>query len=252
MIDFTFELYKELLDSITISKYQVKTAASYFDNPEDLSLILRHDVDRYPGNALKMASIENEMGIKATYYFRIKRTVFKKDIMQKIIDMGHEIGYHYEDLAINKGDFSNAIHSFKSNLRTFNKLYPIKTICMHGSPISPWDNKRLWDRYDYKEYGIIGDLNLDIDFDEVFYITDNGFGWNRMNSSVRDKVESIYVYNIENTLHLADLIKKGKLPNRIMLNAHPDTFFCFGWKWILNYSVINFKNIFKWLLIKLR
>lgn len=32
---------------------------------------MRHDVDRKPQNALRMAKLENDLGIKVTYYFRI-------------------------------------------------------------------------------------------------------------------------------------------------------------------------------------
>ncbi len=38
--------------------------------PPGKVVILRHDVDRKPENALKMAEIEREFDIPATYYFR--------------------------------------------------------------------------------------------------------------------------------------------------------------------------------------
>ena len=40
--------------------------------------------------------------------------------------------------------FELAICDFERNLRRFRKLYPVKTICMHGSPLSKWDNRDLW------------------------------------------------------------------------------------------------------------
>ena len=59
---------------------------------------MRHDVDRKPENALKMAEIERQFGIFGTYYFRSTKEVFKAEIMQEIEKMGHEVGYHYEVL----------------------------------------------------------------------------------------------------------------------------------------------------------
>ena len=56
-------------------------------------------------------------------------------------------------------------------------LSPVKTICMHGSPLSKWDNRDLWKRYNYRDYGIIAEPYFDVDFDEVFYITDTGRRW---------------------------------------------------------------------------
>ena len=116
------------------------------------SLILRHDVDRYPSQTLKMAELEFNLGITATYYFRIVPSVFKDDVIKKVAELGHEIGYHYEDLTICKGNNEKAIKSFERNyLEKIRRFYPVQTICMHGSPMSPWDNKKLWEKYDYKK-----------------------------------------------------------------------------------------------------
>ena len=67
------------------------------------------------------------------------------------------------------------------------KFYPVKTICMHGSPLSKLDNLDLWKKYDYRDFGIIAKPYFDVDFDEVFYLTDTGQrdGWK---VSIRDKV----------------------------------------------------------------
>ena len=46
-----------------------------------------------------------------------------------------------------------AIDDFRLNLEKLRKLYPVKTICMHGSPFSKWDNRDLWKKYDYLAEG---------------------------------------------------------------------------------------------------
>jgi len=56
-------------------------------------------VDRKPENALKTARLEDEMGIKATYFFRTIPHTFKPEIIKEIAGMGHGIGYHYENLS---------------------------------------------------------------------------------------------------------------------------------------------------------
>ena len=66
--------------------------------PERLA-ILRHDVDGNISNALKMARVENRTGVFATYYFRMKPRLFKPEIISKISELGHEVGYHYEVLS---------------------------------------------------------------------------------------------------------------------------------------------------------
>ena len=63
-----------------------------------------------------------------------------------------------------------AYGDFCGNLERLRKLVLVKTICMHGSPLSKLSNLELWKRYEYKELGIIGESYLDVDFDEVFLL----------------------------------------------------------------------------------
>ena len=86
--------------------------------------------------------------------------------------------------------FEFAIDDFQLNLEKLRKLYPVKTICMHGSPLSKWDNKDLWKKYDYRDYGIIAEPYFDVDFDEVFYLTDTGRRWDGYSVSMRGRLNS--------------------------------------------------------------
>ena len=166
-LDFTLEKYRELCKAI-VKNYEPLTVVSYLeDKPSGKTVIMRHDVDRKPENALKMAELESELGIKSTYYFRIKDGVFVPGIVKEIAEIGHEIGYHYEVLDKAKGDYNKAIKIFKEELKTFREICDVKTICMHGNPLSKWVNKDLWKRYDFKEFGIIGEPYLSIDYKKV-------------------------------------------------------------------------------------
>ena len=62
--------------------------------------ILRHDVDRLRPNALQLAQIKHSLGIRGTYYFRIVPESYDLEIMEKIARLGHEVGYHYEDVSL--------------------------------------------------------------------------------------------------------------------------------------------------------
>lgn len=168
----------------------------------------------------------------------------------KIQSMGHEIGYHYEDLAMCNGDFDLAFLAYKRNIERMNKLCDIQTICAHGSPLSKWDSKKLWNSFSYKHLTVMGDIGIDCDYEKVFYITDNGRAWNKSSASVRDKVVSKYDIPINDTYHLIELINQGRLPDKVMINAHPDTFFEFGLKWLGNYALIESKNIVKKIIVK--
>ena len=71
----------------------------FIRNPKDRVVILRHDVDTLPENSLKTAKLEHDLGIKGTYYFRIVRESYDEIIIKQIAGLGHEIGYHYENLS---------------------------------------------------------------------------------------------------------------------------------------------------------
>ena len=132
--------------------------------------------------------------------------------------MGHEVGYHYEDMSICGGDAQKAIAHFKDQLEYFRQFYPVKTICMHGAPRSKFDGRDLWKQYDYHDFGIIGEPYFDVDFSKVFYLTDTGRRWDGFNVSVRDKVpvyqekwtEKGWMYH--STDDIIEALAKGKLP----------------------------------------
>ncbi len=274
-MDFTLKIYEELLNTLLKKGYCFFTAEKYFNNNSNdrspyrqvsqspshsvtlspdrtltssipcLLAIMRHDVDRKPQNSLKTAIIENELGIKASYYFRIKKCSYSKEIITKIAELGHEIGYHYENLATVKGDYKKAIEDFKINLNKFYKYYPVKTICMHGSPLSKYDNKLLWNKYNYRDFDIIGEPYFDIDFNEVFYLTDTGRSWNNSKVSIRDKVKSSYMYNFKSTFEIINFLKSNKLPDKIMIATHPQRWNDKLIPWLVELVLQNLKNIIK-------
>jgi hypothetical protein len=67
-MDFTLTLYQQLLEALQKQNYQFLTVEEYFNHsvPQSLSrlvILMRHDVDRKPENALRMAKLEAESGI---------------------------------------------------------------------------------------------------------------------------------------------------------------------------------------------
>ena len=219
--DFTIDIYTELLRGLRHQGYEFQTFRDYLKNPLEKVVILRHDVDKKPENSLRFAEIEHEKGLRASYFFRAVPESLHVDKLLAIKALGHEIGYHYEDMDPAKGDPGKAIKSFEDNLQKLRKLAPIDTICMHGSPLSKYDNKDLWQHYDYHEYGIIGEPYFDLDYGKIFYITDTGRKWNNRDASIRDKVNSPFEIEVKSTQHFIELIKAGKMPEKMMINTHP-------------------------------
>lgn len=116
---------------------------------------------------------------------------------------------------------------------------------MHGSPLSKYDNKDLWRKYNYRDYGIIAEPYFDVDYDKVFYITDTGRAWNKGESSVRDKVSSGFDLNIKSTRHMIELFQQNKMPDQIIINTHPQRWFDFGVGWVKELVWQNAKNVVK-------
>jgi hypothetical protein len=132
MADFTVHKYTQLLHSLMEQAYEFQTFEEYLSAPKSRSIILRHDVDKRPANSLALAKIESELGLKGVYYFRAKVCSWDETIIKEIAKLGHEVGYHYEDLSTHKGNHQEAYQSFKQNLEKLRKLVPVSTICMHG------------------------------------------------------------------------------------------------------------------------
>ena len=70
-MDFTIEIYKRLLNTLSIQGFSFRPFQDYISSTNEKVIILRHDVDLLPLNSLEFAKIEAKNGIKGTYYFRI-------------------------------------------------------------------------------------------------------------------------------------------------------------------------------------
>jgi len=251
MKDFTLEIYKELLIALKNAGYNFKTFEQFIEEkPEGKTVILRHDVDRTPINAIKMAKLETDLNIKASYYYRIVSESYDENSIKKVVELGHELGYHYEDLSLTNGNYDKAYEMFKENLETFRKFYPIKTMCMHGSPMSKWDNRLLWKKFDYKKIGIIAEPYFDVDFNQLFYITDASRAWNNEEVTLRDKVESDLKFEISSTSDIINLLNKNELHDKLMISTHPHNWSASYFEWLKIFVWQTMKNQIKKILVR--
>jgi hypothetical protein len=95
-------------------------------------------------------------------------------VIQKIAGLGHEIGYHYENLSACKGD--------------------------------------------------------------------PGRRWNHAGASIRDRVDSGFDIRVNSTGHLMALAREGRLPERVMINTHPQRWEDRAWPWVKELVWQNVKN----------
>ena len=239
-MDFTIEKYRELL--VALKSHN--------------NFRIRHDVDLKPAFSLRIAQVEAELGLHGTYYFRTVPESYDEAIIQQIVSLGHTAGYHYECMTTCDGNIEAAYEDFCLNLEALRKLVPVKSICMHGSPRSPYDSKDIWKKYDYKTLGIENEPYLDTDFSKVFYLTDTGRRWDGYKVSVRDKIPQYQEewtargLTFHTTDDVIDGLRKGIIPEGLMITVHPQRWNPFGLKWVKELVLQHVKNIVKRLIIK--
>ncbi len=250
-MDFTLKKYARLLEALKGAGYTFQTFGEYLLQPaEGKVIIMRHDVDLLPENSLATARMEAKEGIKAVYYFRAVPESWNEPIIHKIAQWGHEVGYHYESLTTCQGQVDAAYKDFCRNLERLRALVPVKTICMHGSPRSPYDSKDIWKNYSYKDLGILGEPYFDVDFSQMFYLTDTGRRWDGYKYSRRDKVAQQERWTKEglvfhSTDDIINAISQGILPEKIMFTTHPQRWTDNKIAWVKELVLQNVKNVVK-------
>ena len=241
-MDFTVEKYKELLEALKKHK----------------CFSLRHDVDLKPDYSLRIAQVEAEMGLTATYYFRIVPESYDEDIIKQIVSLGHTAGYHYECLTTCNGNIESAYTDFCLNLEKLRNVVPINTACAHGSPRSPWNSQDIWKHYDIHTLGIDYEPMLDTDFIKTLYITDTGRRWDGYKVSVRDKVphyqeqwtrEGLVFHSTDDIIKALRNAEHTIHRYQLLINTHPQRWMPFGIGWLKEAALQNAKNIAKRVII---
>ncbi|WP_295393308.1 hypothetical protein [uncultured Thiodictyon sp.] len=228
MRDFCAAKYRRLCVALVDAGYQSLTLADYFQSGglplEARRVILRHDIDRFPGMAIPLARIERELGLRATYHVRVPAT-FNPAVIRTLAELGHEVGFHYENLSKSRGELVRARQGFADDLAQLRTLCEVKTVSMHGSPASRIDNRDLWRSRSGIDDGLLGEAYLDMDYRTVLYYSDTGRTWQEGRFNIRDHIPDgqsriTGAPVVRTTDDLIDLIaREGR---NLYLVAHPE------------------------------
>lgn len=97
---FNLKNYKSLLK---LFKESNLTFSNFKGNePASRKIILRHDIDFCPTRALQIAELENKLSVFSTFFFLVNTDFYNlqfeenKQILRKIINLGHSIGLHFD------------------------------------------------------------------------------------------------------------------------------------------------------------
>lgn len=265
MRDFTLQTYSLLLDALEAGGYEALSFEQYCSIRQGKSsakalpvryVILRHDVDKRPWFSVKTAEVEAAHRMHASYYFRIVPESNEPECIKRIAALGHEVGYHYEDMSLCSGDYEKAHAHFVSALEYFRQFYPVQTCCMHGAPTSKYDSRAIWDKYNYRDLLLIGEPYYDVDFSSVLYLTDTGRCWDGYRYSLRDKVPEHQQrwneagWQFHSTEQIIEALRDSRMPNAIMFTTHPQRWTDKRGAWLRELMEQNAKNIIKSLINK--
>lgn len=112
-------------------------ANQIIEQNQDVSwVVVKHDIETNVSKALKLAKIEAEYNIRATYY--VQSYLLRENLskLKEIASLGHEVTYHYDVLDSNNGNYTDAINEFSDTINRFKESgFTIQTVCPHGNPI---------------------------------------------------------------------------------------------------------------------
>lgn len=252
MRDFSMQKYNVFLEALKKKGYPVYGVANWLKLSPKRGVLIRHDVDRKPYNSLQCAKMEAALGLSTTYYFRVVGSSYNTEVIKEISKLGHEIGYHYEDLALANGDWKRAEELFCSHLANLREMAPIATIAMHGRPFSKWNSLELFKKWDLKNFDLLGEAFLSVDYSGLYYFTDTGRSWAERSANLRDKVASLpFPDTIASTDSLLEFIASRDI-QRMALVMHPERWDDDLIKWGVQLAQDQLINLAKGFIKKLR
>ncbi len=102
-MNFTYRDYSALIGLLREKGYAF---SSYVNYPgRGRCVILRHDIDYSLEQAVKLARLENELGVRSTYFVLLSSDFYNPAsslsyrYLHEILDLGHDIGLHFDETA---------------------------------------------------------------------------------------------------------------------------------------------------------
>ncbi len=100
---FSPQAYSDLLAALLARGYAVRDFATA--QPDRADLILRHDVDVWPGYALPMAEAEAALGVSASYFVLTTSPLYNvgaadcRSALARLLQLGHRVDLHFDPAA---------------------------------------------------------------------------------------------------------------------------------------------------------
>lgn len=228
---FTYDNLKAQFETAINNGYHIITCKEYVklknNGLRENTIVNRIDIDFSVKKVEKMVDIFNELNIKGTFFVRLHAPEYNPfsfenyRILKKMVDTGHEIGYHSEIVDQAAIWNENAADCLQRDIAILESMLNIKVVgvASHGGMTGlnnldfwkqnkPKDFDLRYEGYDYEE-----EFNL---FQEALYVSDSE--WTQWKCYNKGKLVEGDRRNLAE--HTRD--KSHKL---IYLLIHPDTYY---------------------------
>lgn len=191
---FTYEAYRGLLALLREQGYALRNYHNYEDSPR--CAILRHDIDTSLDQAVKLAELETEEGIRSTWFVLLRTDFYnpasKRSLrtLRHIQALGHEIGLHFDEASYDHVlEKDEVIQCIMQEVKLLSELLetPVSCVSMHRP-------SRVTLEADYAIPGIVNSYGRTF-FRGFKYLSDSRCHW-------REPVEDIIRSGKYNRLHI--------------------------------------------------
>ena len=104
-IPFTYSSYRSLLENLQGAGYDFLSFREALASQSEATspfVLMRHDIDFDLEKAVRMAEIEKDRGVRATYFFMLRTEHYNvlarrgTAAVRQILDLGHYLGLHFD------------------------------------------------------------------------------------------------------------------------------------------------------------
>lgn len=136
-MEFTYRGYRALLILLAESEYPIATYHDWETKPR--CVILRHDIDTDLTQAVRLAELEAEAGVRSTYFVLLRTDFYNPassgslEQIHRIQALGHEIGLHFDEKAYPTGTQEEMVQRILKECGVLSALLEteVSTISMH-------------------------------------------------------------------------------------------------------------------------
>jgi len=137
--NFSIKYYTYLMETIK-NNYKIIDYQSVYEEDYKKTILVRHDIDVSLYDALKLAEVEATVGIKATYFIWLRSNFYNplsiegREIIEKIITLGHDIGLHFDPTSLTSG--ANIDDAVRKEVEVFESMINTKitAVSFHQPP----------------------------------------------------------------------------------------------------------------------